>query len=110
MRLGLVFLLVVGCSDDGQAADAGANARVDAATDGPFATCSDPSFSLMGDACTEDPFPAITYCHHDSAGHPDGVCLDDGTCRPVCLYDGHRQCCPKGQIVQTDRGSCVCEP
>ncbi len=69
-----------------------------------------PQCDLMGQPCTEDPFPAITYCHHDAVGHPDGVCLDDGTCRPICQFDGHRQFCACGTLVRTDRGSCVCEP
>jgi len=71
----------------------------------PGATTPDaapPAPEFFGEACTADPYPAVTVCHSGA-----GWCVD-GTCRPMCGQAAER--CAAGVVRFTAGGACYCAP
>jgi len=60
-----------------------------------------PAPDFFGEACTADPYPAVTVCREGA-----GWCVD-GTCRPMC---GQTERCAAGVVRFTAGGGCYCAP
>jgi len=102
MRL-VLGLLLVACGDDRPSDPADATLVFEAGLD------SSLGGTLLGEPCTQPPFPEIGECHEGEGG-----CHDEPAgpvCRPWCHVNGLAQCAARNGVEQiTDRGACICVP